>query len=136
MVQSIRAAEERFRAENQRYLSISDVTGTGLGHYYPVSTPGRDKHRFFRGRGDAEEALWHLLNPTVTGPVQFGYSVVAGSPDARMPAPNSPTKPVWPDPPTEPWYVIEARGDTDGDGKGTFVVASSLTEAFVEDATY
>src|SRR5690349_1107191 len=38
MIQSIAAAQERWRSESQRYLDVS----TSLTSYYPVETPNRD----------------------------------------------------------------------------------------------
>jgi len=134
VMQSIRMAEERYRAENQRYLNVS----RDLATYYPANTPDRMKRAFFlTGPGDEPvsdlDGRWRLLDPPVTGPVQFGYSVVAGSVGQNMPVPNTRSTPTWPAA-TEPWYVIEAKGDVDGDGIATMVVASSLNgEVYIEN---
>jgi prepilin-type N-terminal cleavage/methylation domain-containing protein len=137
VVQSIRVAEERYRAENQRYLNVSGE----LAEYYPSKTPGREKRAFFL-TGPGEEAAsdldrrWRMLAPPVTGPVQFGYSVVAGSAGQDMAVPNTRDKPAWPNAAalSEPWYVIEAMGDVNQDGIATMVVASSLNgEVYIEN---
>lgn len=130
MVQSIRAAEERWRAENLRYLDVSTP-----GTWYPAKPTDRTKRAFFRsGTCEAsgtpsEDCRWKLLNPTVPGPVQFGYKVNAGGPQTAM-------TPLDPDakPPDwngwaangEHWYVIQAIADADGDGVYAKFVASSL----------
>lgn len=145
VIQAIRVAEERFRAENQRYLSVSGPPGTTLpdDQYYPNATPDRTKRTFFLSR-PPDPALgpldrkWRLLDPPVASnqPVQFGYLVVAGPPGMAMPAPHTASKPAWPDAGNmaDPWYVIEAKGNVDGDEVATFVVASSLNgEVYVEN---
>lgn len=137
VVQGIRVAEERYRAENQRYLNVSGR----LSEYYPTKTPGREKHAFFRtgpGEEPADELdeRWRLLAPTVTGPVQFGYSVVAGAAGQDMTVPNTQIKPNWPNAAalSEPWYVIEAIGDVNEDGVATMVIACSLNgEVHIEN---
>ena len=137
VIQSIRVAEECFRAENQRYLNVSG----DLSKYYPTDTPGRSKRPFFLSEAGEEpvsdlDRRWRLLAPTVTGRVQFGYSVVAGAPLQDMAVPNTQKKPTWPAAASiaEPWYVIEARGDVNQDGIATLIVASSLNgNVYVEN---
>lgn len=126
MIQSIRAAEERYRAENLVYLDVTDTTN----EWYPVdpaSDPGRKKYAFFRSAdGDALAGRWQLLNPTLFGPVEFGYKVNAGAPgEAMTPITTEGGALSWPVP-VEPWYVIQARGDVDDDTKASYFVASSL----------
>jgi prepilin-type N-terminal cleavage/methylation domain-containing protein len=144
VVQAIRVGEERFRAENQRYLSVSGPPAATLPTtYYPSASIGRTKSTFFRTRPpDPPEpgldASWRLLDPPLAPNqlVQFGYVAVAGPPGVAMPAPHTASKPVWPAAGAlaDPWYVIEARGDVDGDGVYTYVVASSLNgELYVEN---
>ena len=134
VIQSIRVAEEGFRAENQRYLNVS---GT-LNEYYPTKEPGRAKRSFFLAEPDGSDLdrRWRLLAPEVTGPVQFGYSVVAGAAGQDMAVPNTQNKPAWPAAAdvAEPWYVIEAKGDVDADGIATMIVACSLSgDAYIEN---
>jgi prepilin-type N-terminal cleavage/methylation domain-containing protein len=132
MVQSIRAAEERWRAENHGYLSVSST----LEAFYPMPTPGKQKWHWDQPGGNDYDR-WQLLNPTVTGPVQAGYAVVAGAPFTQMAAPSTQSQPPWPskEEQTEPWYVIQAAADTDGDGERSWFVAGSLNgEVYVENA--
>jgi prepilin-type N-terminal cleavage/methylation domain-containing protein len=141
VVQAIRVAEERYRAENQRYLGVSEPP-TSLGEYYPNATPDRTKRTFFRSRPpapavDALDAKWRLLDPPVASNqrVQFGYVVAAGPPGVAMPAPHTASKPPWPSAAemADPWYLIEAKGAVGGEATATFVVASSLNgELYVE----
>ncbi|MGC4070085.1 MAG: prepilin-type N-terminal cleavage/methylation domain-containing protein [Polyangiaceae bacterium] len=129
MVQSIRAAEERYHAENRAYLSVS----TTLTDYQPVTNPDGTRRSFYTGSGP-KDARWRMLGPTVTGPVRFGYAVLAGSSDTQMAAPSTSSQPVWPVP-TQDWYVVQASsGDPDNDGKTCYVVGSSLSgEVYVEN---
>lgn len=130
MVQSIRAAEERYRAENRTYLSIS----ASLKDYHPVVNPDGKQRAFYTGT--EKDLKWKLLGPTVAGPVRFGYAVVAGASGVAMPVPDTELKPPWSGTsPTNDWYVIEASsGDPDNDGKPCFVLTSSLNpEVYVEN---
>ena len=134
VVQSIRAAEERYRAENRQYLDVS----TTLTTYYPGDSDGK-KRSFFRSAApspplDALDARWRLLAPTISTPVMFGYAVVAGNPGTPMATPSTANKPVWPTDPVEPWYVIQAEADGNNDGTKCWVVSSSLNgEVYVEN---
>lgn len=129
MVQSIRAAQERYRTENRAYLSVSPSLTT----YHPMAVPNGSRYAFYTGAVD-KDRLWRILGPTVAGPVRFGYAVMAGQPGAALPALSTTSKPTWPTP-TAPWYVIQASsGDPDKDNTTCYVVSSSLTgETYVEN---
>jgi prepilin-type N-terminal cleavage/methylation domain-containing protein len=144
VVQAIRVAEERYRAENQRYLGVADPpTSLPADQYYPNATPDRTKRTFFRSRPPAAavgdlDAKWRLLDPPVAPNqlVQFGYVVAAGPPGVAMPAPHTASQPVWPAAAAmaDPWYLIEAKGNVDEDDVATLIVASSLNgELYVEN---
>lgn len=128
MVQSIRAAEERYRAQNGVYLDVSKS-----GKWFPwdpsLATNRGKRRSFFPAAGDSshdDSGRWIALGPTVTGPVQFGYQVTAGLPGATMTAPIVAVSGLtWPTA-VDPWYVIQCIGDTDGDGENAFTLASSL----------
>lgn len=129
MVQSIRAAEERWRSEHMMYLNVSSSDDA----WYPRDPTAADKKNteqsfFSAPGGDAvDNEAWLLLRPTVTGAVRFGYMVNAGPAGATMtPAARGPVM-AWPSPPLDNWYVIQAMGDTDWDGTISFYVASSLS---------
>jgi prepilin-type N-terminal cleavage/methylation domain-containing protein len=121
MVQSIRGAQERWRSETQSYLNVSSTTRS----WYPMASPGKTKYAWDNPNGN-DYASWRLLNPTATGPVQFGYVTVAGPPGAAPPTLDITGAPVWALP-TEPWYLIQAQGDTDANGITSMYAASSLT---------
>jgi prepilin-type N-terminal cleavage/methylation domain-containing protein len=136
MVQSIRVAEERWRAQNGVYL---DVSQSDTWYPWDPSLSGnRSKTRtFFSPDSDShpDNARWLSLHPTVPGPIQFGYQVRAGMPGGVMTAPKVAVTGglTWPTP-GEPWYVIQALADTDADGKMAFYLASSLNgEVYAQD---
>jgi type IV pilus assembly protein PilA len=133
-VQSIRAAEERWRTE---YMMYADVSTNGL--WYPgdpKADPGQQRP-FFSAPGTSPHTdgdNWLALRPSVSGPARFGYLVNAGVAGQPMTTPSSPGSAItWPEPPDN-WYVIQAIGDTDGDGVLSYYRASSLNgEVFVEN---
>lgn len=133
VVQGIRGAQEAYRAEMLVYLGCSGCGGTGcaqgsgnLGTYYPMLSPGKPKYHWIQpSHGDF--ACWRLLNVTTDGPVRFGYAVVAGLPDTITAIPvGLASPPTWPTPVSQPWFVVEAKGDRDGDGVPALFLASSL----------
>ncbi len=127
MIQSIRGAQERYRAENLAYLNVS-TSDT----FYPSDGLLKGKKMAWERPGHVDRPRWRLLNPTTQGPVQFGYKVTAGNAFDPMTVPGSTGKPNWPAP-NEPWYVVQARADADGDGIVAFYVATSLaTEVYRE----
>src|SRR5262245_46365719 len=130
MVQSIRTAQERWRAETGAYLDASATVTT----WYPMATPNKTLYEWHQS-GHTDYAKWQLLNPTVSGPVQFGYVTKAGPPFTAMAVPSSNSKPTWPAASeiTQPWFLIQAMGDTNDDGVNAYYVASSLNgEVFKE----
>jgi prepilin-type N-terminal cleavage/methylation domain-containing protein len=122
-IQAIRVAQEKWRSENGNYMDVSADMST----FYPMANPGRTLYAWNRPAGP-DYAKWMLLNPTVSNSVQFGYVTKAGAPFTAIVDPSSAGKPTWPAPGnvTEPWYVIEAMGDTDEDGIKSFYVAASF----------
>ncbi len=124
MVQSVRVAQERWRAETGSYLDVS----TTMTSWYPMPAPGRTLWDWNQVSG-ADYGKWMRLNPTVSGPLQFAYVTKAGAPFTVIPAPSTAEQPAWPaaNAMTQPWYVIQAMGDTDADGVKSYYVAASLT---------
>jgi len=126
MVQSVRVAQEAWKGSNGSYLNVSGTLGT----YYPSVTPGTTKRNFWGNNSTTLEKRWRLLNPTVPGPVQFVYSVVAGPAGGAMPTPNLPGAVAF-DPPADQWYVIQAQGDPDGNGAMAVCASSSVSDEVV-----
>jgi hypothetical protein len=128
MVQSIRAAEERWRSEHMMYLNVS----SGATTWYPrdpAATASKNSERsFYYPPGDSthpDSDLWLRLRPTTAGAVRFGYLVNAGTAGAAMTPPARGPAVTWPAT-TDNWYVIQALGDTDWDGTLSYYRASSL----------
>ena len=127
MIGSIKAQEEAYKDETFQYLNVSTTIDT----FYPNATPDKTKWAFDNPAGN-NYANWKQLAVTSNLPVQFGYAVVAGLPGG-IPIPQPGTTPafVWPVP-TEPWYVVKAQGNLDGDTAGgptsnSILVSSSFT---------
>jgi prepilin-type N-terminal cleavage/methylation domain-containing protein len=123
MVQSIRVAQERWRSETGSYLDVS----SNMNAWYPTTTPNRTLYAWGQPAGN-DYAKWKLLNPTVSGSVQFAYVTKAGPPFTALPPPSCADKPTWPPAAQifEPWYVIQAMGDTNENGVMSYYVASSV----------
>ena len=131
MIQSIAAAQERWRAESQRYLDVSE----SLTEYYPRATP--DQTRVPWETTDHDDApAWRRLNVTNPGGVQCVYTTVAGNAGTR---PNDEAAPAGLTLPdfglrNEPWYLIHAKADLDGDSKfGLYLAGSFNGEVYVKD---
>jgi hypothetical protein len=129
MVQSIRAAEERWRTEHMMYLNVSSASTTWYPRDPTAVSAKHTQQSFYYPPGDGthpDNARWLLLRPTTSGAVRFGYLLNAGTAGVAMTAPSSRGPSVtWPTP-TDNWYVIQALGDTDWDGDVSYYRASSL----------
>ncbi len=132
MVGAIRAAEESYRAETLRYLSI------GWDRFYPMETPTNAKYSWDSGMSSPNRPAWLELGVRPDGPVYFGYKVVAGVGTSTTQFPTLSelaTAPTWAPTAAEPWYLIEAKGDVNGNTVPCYVVGSSFTgELYIENA--
>ena len=120
VVRTIVAAEEHYRAENQVYLNVSTPGNSG---WYP-RVPGKNAKYSFLATTHADSLQWRKLGPDVRQPVTFGFKANAGLPDTAPVLDNelaSTTLPAM----VEPWYLVQARADADGDGVGCMVAAAS-----------
>lgn len=121
VVQALRAAQESYRAEHHVYLNASES-----GTWYPVATFDGKAYPWRAGYSKHDDgASFRALNVQVSQPVVYRYRVNAGVagdtlPDLEIEDPNWGT-------PTEPWYVIQAKADADGDEVYSRAVASSFT---------
>lgn len=134
MVNNIRAAQESFRSENGGYLSVSSALGPP--HDYPAPTPGSFKTEWGGScSGCVSGVTWSMLNVQSSGPLSFGYSVVADngavSPAFGLSA-NGHALPIA-DNMAAPWYLIEADGDMDGNGVFAHVYGMSVTNQIFTD---
>jgi len=128
MVGAIRAAQESYRAETLSYLNVSD----GFNDYFPTSSVG-NKKTGWDAASHKDYTRWRQLGARPDGAVYYGYIVGAGAAGAVPPALHLTNKPTW-KATTEPWYVIEAKGDVDGNGVYSWVAGSSFTgEIYLEN---
>ena len=122
MVNGIRAAEESYRAETLSYLNVSG----SLDAYYPHASPGAFKTQWGGGSGQVADR-WRVLSVTSDGPVYYGYAVIAGGPgDVVAPGLYSGFDSDLPVA-TEPWYIVQAMGNLNGDSIPSYYVASSFS---------
>lgn len=137
MIQSIRAAQEQYRAVTGIYLDVSSEGGFFPRN--PTGSSGQHKVAFFptaEGSAPADIERWMQLAPTVSGPVQYGYMTRAGLPGTEFPELQGAIEGLEFPTPTESWYLIEALGDVDGDSKPSYFFATSLNgQVFSKDAT-
>lgn len=124
VVQAIRSAEEAYRSENQLYLNVS----SSPTDWYPSGDLGEVKRAWgsTKTAPHKDEDKWRLLGARVSQPVQFGYVVNAGRAGDKFPK-LSISNPPDMGTPTDLWYVIQARADTDGDTVYCNVVGTSMT---------
>jgi prepilin-type N-terminal cleavage/methylation domain-containing protein len=138
MVGSIRAAEESYRAETLQYLNVT----ASFAAYYPSTTQGAYKSAWDVGGSSTgpgspnttDATAWKQLGVRSDGPVYYGYKVEAGTAGATiLPLTGLASPPTWAAP-TDLWYVIQARGDVNGNGIYSYVAASSYTsEIYIEN---
>lgn len=131
VVKSIAAAQEQYRALNQVYLDVSP-----RDKWFPAdSIPANTKIPFWPNVEagvdddiDNELARWRQLNPDIRQPVDFVFMANAGLPSDELPKLHTSAASLgMPENRTEPWYVIQAKADADGDGTPCLVVAASWT---------
>lgn len=126
MINGIRSAQESYRAETLMYLNVSG----SLDSYYPMTTPSAKKYAW-GGGNDAIADRWRILNVTTDGPVMFGYATIAGGPGEVTASGLAITADI-PDA-TEPWYIIQAKGDVDGNGVFSHCIATSMSNQLIWD---
>lgn len=121
VIQAIRSAEEAYQAENHIYLDVS-TTHT----WFPRVVPDRNRVAWAGVDGDGDVVRWKALAPAITRSVQFSYLVNAGIAGMRVTAPEGMADPGFALP-TQNWYLIQAKGDADGDGIFANYASSSMT---------
>lgn len=119
----IRQRQEAYRAEFGQYCSASAAPGTAIGGgaYNPTALPmGGDRIVWGTTPG------WDQLGAAPDGPTLFHYRTTAGPPG------TNPGVPAFP--PTDFWFVAQAQGDLDGDGRTvTFEIVSPTNRLFIGD---
>lgn len=132
-IAAIHAAEASYYAETLTYWPCPNNC-TALTGWHPA-TPDGKRHFWTKTSDAALEAEWRKLSVKQDSPTSFGFFVVAGKATDTPPAPLTKSAPTWPNPTTEPWYVVQAAGDADGDGTFSRFLSSSFApgEVYVED---
>jgi type IV pilus assembly protein PilA len=129
LIEGIRAAQDAYKAETGGYADISK----SVTSFYPAATPGLFTTAWGAACASAicnTNMDWSRINVQPTSPVQFGYATVAGTPSVTpagkavafnvngkaidLTALNG-----------HAWYVVAARGDTNGDGVFVNLYATS-----------
>jgi len=108
-LQALSAAEVAFRAENGRYLDCSGTTA----RWYPMLIPGKTLYDWRQTHADGP--CWQALGLPRDSGTQYGYLLHAGLPGVVAPVLATAAQPVLGTSP-EPWFVIQVKGDLDGDG--------------------
>ena len=128
MVQSIRAAQERYRSEYMVYLNVSSAGES----WYPqdptmAANRGTEMPFFYAPASGPTTTTRSGYACAPRRPTPFGSGTwsTRAPPDAAMTDPMRGPEITWPTP-TDNWYVIQAIGDTDGDGHISYYRASSL----------
>lgn len=144
MMQSIRMAQEAYRAEALSYVVVSAaLDGASL---YPRVQSDLDEAKTDWTNDDHDDYLnWVALNARPEGPVRFSYAVVSGPPGGTLPTAEVATMaaPTWANAysstgglPRDPWFVISAVADRDHDGVYSVLQTGSMTnEVFIKDDT-
>jgi type IV pilus assembly protein PilA len=144
MLGAIRVAQEAIRSETGAYVDASGgklgVNGANLTDCYPTGTPTYTKKVSFGGWSNAN---WDMLNVQATGPVQFGYTTIAGAAGATVPTGSAAftlngATVAWPAAGTatlnaSPWYIAAAQNDFDGNGIYVSMVVSSWSNGIMID---
>ena len=133
MVQAIRVAQEAYHAETQTYANVS----TDINSMYPATSPGRFKTGWGANCTNCVSGIqWTDLPVHVDGPVMFGYATVSG-PAGATPVPASVvingTTVTFPSKSPTDYFVIRAKGDTDGNGVSCNVYGTSWTNDLFVD---
>jgi prepilin-type N-terminal cleavage/methylation domain-containing protein len=143
LTHTIMDAQEAYQAETGVYANISNDNLS----FYPAATPGEFKTAWGGPCTNCVSSdAWTTLTVIPHGAVMYGYATTAGiggvptspspgpgpmSPMASLAPSSSSGSSGSPSTATDPYYVVAARGDTDGDGVFCDIVASSTGHSFI-----
>src|SRR4051812_20227013 len=131
VITAIRSAQESYQAENHIYLNVS--TDSGGTKWYPNTAPDRTAYSWVNS-AHLDYARWQALGVPVNRAVLFGYLVNAGEPGTTVPPLQLATNPGFPSPMVQAWYVIQAKGDPNGNNiSAMYAAASRNTELMIEN---
>ncbi|MET0791983.1 MAG: hypothetical protein ABW061_10725, partial [Polyangiaceae bacterium] len=122
-LQGMRAAEATYMSENHIYLNVS-TSGNGAA-WYPAADPKNQRSRWMNSQHD-DWKNWQKLGLPLDKTVAFSYLANAGGPGVAIPTLQVTNGPVFAVPQVD-WYVLQAKGDTDGNGVYALYATTSLT---------
>lgn len=132
MINSIRSAEEAYRDETFVYLGLNQFNTVSGWHPMNGDEVGAHKANWLANNGAASD-IFRQLGVESNNPVYFTYTVVAARTGTSLPAPPTSKTFNFPNPVTEPAYIVVAKGDLDGDKKYSYVLSHSFSgEIYVE----
>lgn len=148
LVGMIKSEQEAYKSEKGLYAAVSKNTDS----FYPARNPGKFATPW-GGPCDGcnDPRGWAKLGVKPSAPVMYGYATVAGVGAEIAPGPKdgdpditAPTRTTDDDDapaaasdqcasiaPTQPYFIIKAKGDTDGDGIAATVLALSCTNQLI-----
>jgi hypothetical protein len=156
LVGVIKSDQEAWKAEKGVFAQVSKTSDS----FYPAESPGKFVTAWGGPCANCTDPnAWTKLGVRPSAPVAYGYATIAGVGVEITPMVIKPVSPPGPgvDPgitgtspddddsvgpaaspnqcsaiaPTDPYYVIKAKGDTDGDGVATTVLALSCTNGLI-----
>ena len=132
-IQAIRVAEAQYRAQGGQYLSCSSFSEP---KWFPMEVPGKFVQDWRNFSRPDDGPCWKQLGVLHSGGTQYGYTVHAGLPSGTYPTLKTANDPVLPTPAPQLWYVIQVKGDVDGDETPMHGVATSYNgEVYLENET-
>lgn len=126
MLRNLAGAQEAYRSTHQVYLQLTP----DFLNYYPTNTPTPQKHQFW---GFAGEGPFRRLRVDAPALTSYSYAGVAGLPGAVWPNLYVTDTPTWPVNPVEPWYVLKAIGDADGNGVYNVILVNSFNDRVYQE---
>lgn len=135
IIGSIKSGQELYKAEMMSYLDVSGAKDITSASFYPGYPPSK-KVWAWGGTSTTVGANFKLLGVTTDGPVRFVYASAAGGPADKPSAANLGATSVgnWPTAATgQQWYVVNAKGDFDGDGTMSSYASASFTNQIFAD---
>ena len=126
VIQAIRSAEEEFHDKALTYYNVSNDN-----QYYPRNSGFDSRKHDWKSTNTVQTQRWATLGVSVSGPVRFGYKANAGSAGSPITTTidykPAPTLGV----PTKDWYLVQAYGDPNENGKPTVLLSTSFSNEIV-----
>lgn len=129
-LQAIRGSQEVFRRETGQYLNVS-TSNT----YYPMNSNFGKVRVAWDFPSHSDYSKWKTLKVEADGPMRYGYKTNAGRMGQQIVTPiEYAPVPPFTNPPTEDWYVVQAKGDPNENSKPTVLLTFSFyPEVFIHE---